>query len=95
MSGLSLLGEFFSAGFRLLLRFMSHPVTIGSLILVSCTLALCSFLCFLGTRFSKYEDILFGLTIAVFLIGFALCIAFLSYGGVADAFLAAWESRWS
>lgn len=95
MSGLSLLGEFFSAGFRLFLQFMSHPVTIGSFILVSCTLALCFFLCFLGTRFPKHEDTLFGLATAVFLIGFALWFAFLIYTSGMDFSSSAWGRRWS
>ena len=95
MSGLSLLGEFFSAGFHLFLQFMSHPVTIGSLILGVCTLALCCFLGFLANRLPKYKDVLEALCFAVFIVGFALWFAFLIYGSGAGSFLAEWESRWS
>ena len=95
MSGLSLLGEFFSAGFQLFLQFMSHPVTIGSLIRGVCTLVLCCFCGFLANRFPKYKDALEALGFVVFIVGFALWFAFLIYGSGASSFLTAWESRWS
>lgn len=94
MSGFSLLGEFFSAGLRLLLQFLSHPVTVGAIILIGCTALFCSFLCFMGEKFPKRKDSFEAWSFLVFLGGIALLLAFLLYGIDADPFVTAWKEAW-
>ena len=94
MSGLSLLGEFFTAGLRLFLQFISHPVTIGSIILMVCAVLLSFFLCFIGAMFPKYKDSLECCSLLVFLGGIVLLFGFLIYGIDADPFVTAWKEAW-
>lgn len=95
MNGPSLLAEFFSAGFRMLLMFLSHPVTVGSVIFMLCGIALAWLFDCLSRHFEKYKDTLECVSVLVAGVGVILWITFIFWeSGAYAAFDASWKGMW-
>jgi len=95
MTAPALLAEFFSAALGVLWRFLSHPVLIGSALLVLCITALICLFDYLSRRFPKQKDDFESLEMSAAIVGFFLVLAFVVWAGIGiDTIEAAWRDAW-
>ena len=81
MSGLSLLGEFFATGFRFLWLFLSHPITIGAVIMFFVLWALSGLPVWLAMRFKKFphRNLCYSVSEFISVVGTLLFCGYLFY----------------
>lgn len=81
MNGLSLLGEFFVTGFRLLWLFLSHPITIGAVIMFFVLWALSELPVWLAMRFKNfpYRNLFYSVSEFISVSGTILFCGYLFY----------------